>query len=209
MIVLEAIENNLIESYNKMAKERDKLRISEWKERERDIFERFILEKESKNLLEVGAGTGQDSLYFQQLGLEVTSVDLSPEMVKLCKDKGLHAKEMSVFDLEFPDDTFDAIWSLNCLLHIKKEDLPWALHEIKRVLKTDGIFYMGVYGGKDSQGVWEKDTYSPKRFFSFYPDEKIRDVVEKVFKVEYINIIPKNIIGGERELSFQSMILKK
>lgn len=80
MIVLEAIENNLIESYNKMAKERDKLRISEWKERERDIFERFILEKESKNLLEVGAGTGQDSLYFQQLGLEVTSVDLSPEM---------------------------------------------------------------------------------------------------------------------------------
>ncbi|MCT1577659.1 hypothetical protein M3E13_12090 [Oceanobacillus kimchii] len=68
---------------------------------------------------------------------------------------------------------------------------------------------MGVYGGKDSQGIWEKDTYNPKRFFSFYPDEKIRDVVEKVFKVEYINIIPKNIIGGERELSFQSMILKK
>ncbi|WP_272032231.1 class I SAM-dependent methyltransferase [Oceanobacillus kimchii] len=209
MIVLKRIENNLIESYNKMAEERDKLHISEWKKRERDVFKRFILEKESKNLLEVGAGTGQDSLYFQQLGLEVTSVDLSPEMVKLCIAKGLHAKEMSVFDLEFPDDIFDVVWSLNCLLHIMKEDLPRALHEIKRVLKPDGIFYMGVYGGKDSQGIWEKDTYNPKRFFSFYPDEKIRDVVEKVFKVEYINIIPKNIIGGERELSFQSMILKK
>lgn len=45
-----------------MAEERDKLHISEWKKRERDVFKRFILEKESKNLLEVGAGTGQDSL---------------------------------------------------------------------------------------------------------------------------------------------------
>ncbi|MFS0749278.1 class I SAM-dependent methyltransferase [Oceanobacillus sp. 1P07AA] len=207
MIVLNTIEKNLIESYNKMAEERDKLRISEWKRQERDVFEQYILKKDSKNLLEVGAGTGQDSLYFQKLGLEVTSVDLSPEMVKLCKDKGLHAKEMSVFDLEFPDDTFDAIWSLNCLLHISKNDLPRALQEIKRVLKPEGIFYMGVYGGKDSEGAWEKDTYNPKRFFSFYPDEKIQDAVEKVFKVEYINIIPKKIIGGE--LSFQSMILKK
>ncbi|WP_413233237.1 class I SAM-dependent methyltransferase [Oceanobacillus sp. 1P07AA] len=204
---MNTIEKNLIESYNKMAEERDKLRISEWKRQERDVFEQYILKKDSKNLLEVGAGTGQDSLYFQKLGLEVTSVDLSPEMVKLCKDKGLHAKEMSVFDLEFPDDTFDAIWSLNCLLHISKNDLPRALQEIKRVLKPEGIFYMGVYGGKDSEGAWEKDTYNPKRFFSFYPDEKIQDAVEKVFKVEYINIIPKKIIGGE--LSFQSMILKK
>ncbi|MCT1577661.1 hypothetical protein M3E13_12100 [Oceanobacillus kimchii] len=59
---MKRIENNLIESYNKMAEERDKLHISEWKKRERDVFKRFILEKESKNLLEVGAGTGQDSL---------------------------------------------------------------------------------------------------------------------------------------------------
>lgn len=125
-----------------MAGERDKLRMSEWKKGERDVFERFILKRESKNLLEVGAGTGQDSLYFQELGLEVTSVDLSTEMVKLCKEKGLNAKEMSVFDLEFPDNTFDAIWSLNCLLHITKEELPRALHEIKRVLKPNGIFYM-------------------------------------------------------------------
>lgn len=68
---------------------------------------------------------------------------------------------------------------------------------------------MGVYGGKDSQGVWEKDTYNPKRFFSFYLDEQIQAVVEKVFNVEYINIIPKDIIGGEQELSFQSMVLTK
>ncbi|MFD1336723.1 class I SAM-dependent methyltransferase [Oceanobacillus iheyensis] len=209
MNLLKIIEKNLIASYNKMAGERDKLRMSEWKKGERDVFERFILKRASKNLLEVGAGTGQDSLYFQELGLEVTSVDLSTEMIKLCKEKGLNAKEMSVFDLEFPDNTFDAIWSLNCLLHITKEDLPRALHEIKRVLKPNGIFYMGVYGGKDSQGVWEKDTYNPKRFFSFYLDEQIQDVVEKVFNVEYINIIPKHIIGGEQELSFQSMVLTK
>ncbi|WP_011064757.1 hypothetical protein [Oceanobacillus iheyensis] len=68
---------------------------------------------------------------------------------------------------------------------------------------------MGVYGGKNSQGVWEKDTYNPKRFFSFYLDEQIQAVVEKVFNVEYINIIPKDIIGGEQELSFQSMVLTK
>ncbi|WP_010172551.1 class I SAM-dependent methyltransferase [Bacillus coahuilensis] len=87
-------------------------------------------------LLEIGAGTGKDSLYFKEQGLTTFSTDISSEMIKLCRDKGLNAAVMSFYNLDFPNHHFDSIWSLNCLLHVPKEDIRGVLNEIKRVFKT-------------------------------------------------------------------------
>ena len=40
-------------------------------------------------MLEIGAGTGIHGLFFQQNELAVVSTDLSAEMVRLCRAKGL------------------------------------------------------------------------------------------------------------------------
>ncbi|TMD70000.1 MAG: class I SAM-dependent methyltransferase [Chloroflexi bacterium] len=42
-------------------------------------------------MLEIGAGTGNDSLFFRDNGLHVVCTDLSPAMVDLCTEKGLEA----------------------------------------------------------------------------------------------------------------------
>lgn len=36
-------------------------------------------------LLDIGAGVGDDSVFFMESGFEVTAVDLSPEMIQICK----------------------------------------------------------------------------------------------------------------------------
>ena len=84
-------KNNLIETYNKHAQERDTYTIDAWKVEERANFLTLLQSKGKQSLLEIGAGTGRDSKFFQDAGMAVTCIDLSPEMIKLCQQKGLSA----------------------------------------------------------------------------------------------------------------------
>ena len=66
---------------------------------------------------------------------------------------------------------------------------------------------MGVHGGYDFEGVWEEDAYEPKRFFSFYDDEHLKEVLNKVFDINSF----KQITPGDSnsDLHFQSLTLRK
>jgi SAM-dependent methyltransferase len=195
---------DLITAYNRHAEERDHSRIADWKARERGRFLEKLREYKARTLLEVGAGPGRDGLFFMEHGFDVVCTDQSPEMVRLCREKGLQAEERSFEDLGFPDGSFDAVYALNCLLHVPKADLPDALREIGRVLKPDGLFYMGVYGGVDSEGVWEQDHYEPKRFFAMYTNTSLLRAVGAHFRIESFNVVPL----GEDGPHFQSLILR-
>lgn len=202
------IKNNLKVAYNNKASERDSLTTEQWKVDTRQSFIHILLENNKQSLLEIGAGSGKDSLFFQDQGLSVVCTDLSTEMINLCKVKGLEAHEMGFDALTFPEESFDAVWALNCLLHVPKHELEGILVGIKRVLKSDGYFYMGVYGGRSSEGIWEEDFYEPKRFFSFYTNEELISVIEKHFTVISFTELGPEVIGG-KDLSFQSIVLKK
>jgi SAM-dependent methyltransferase len=134
----------------------------------------------------------------------VTCIDLSPEMVRLCRQKGLNAQVMDVIDLDFSDHSFDAVYALNSLLHVPKNELPTVLQNIRRVLHPNGLFFMGVYGGHDFEGSLENDSYEPKRFFSFHSDEKLKQVVTETFTL----LSFKQINSRDGELHFQSLILR-
>ncbi|MUK88900.1 methyltransferase domain-containing protein [Ornithinibacillus sp. L9] len=201
------IKKNLINSYNKQAMNRDSMLIPDWKTKERDHFMECLINENKKNILEIGAGPGRDSLYFKENGMETMSIDLSPEMVRLCKEKGLNAKVMSFENLDFPDECVDSIWALNCLLHVPKSHIREVLAEIRRVLKPSALFYLGLYGGMNWEGVWPNDSYEPKRFFSFFEEESIKELLADFLEVEYFNVLPASVVGGS--LSFQSIILRK
>jgi SAM-dependent methyltransferase len=200
-----AFRANLIRAYNRYAEQRDKREIEDWKAMERGGFLALLKREHKESLLEIGAGPGQDSKFFQENGLEVTCIDLSPEMVKLCQQKGLNAYVMDMVELNFPDNSFDAVYALNSLLHLSKKELPGVLGNIRRVLKADGLFFLGVYGGFDFEGIWEKDAYEPKRFFSFHSDEGLKQIVTGYFEL----VAFKQIMQGDGDLHFQSLTLRK
>ncbi|RKN78946.1 class I SAM-dependent methyltransferase [Paenibacillus ginsengarvi] len=181
------------------------MHIEDWKVRERGHFLRMLRGSDAATLLEIGSGPGRDAFFFGQEGLDVTCTDQSPEMVKLCREKGLRAEVRSFDALGFADGSFDAVFGLNCLLHVPKAELASVLQEIRRVLKPGGLFYMGVYGGQDSEGIWEMDKYEPKRFFAMYSDGNLLKAVGAAFKVVYFDTVPL----GEDRPHFQSLVLKK
>lgn len=202
----EQIKSNLIESYNKNAAQREVQAIENWKVELRADFLSLIKEENKSSLLEIGPGAGKDSLFFQESGLEVKCIDLSPELVKLCQQKGLDAQVMDMTELSLPRESFDAVYALNSLLHIPKNDLPIVLKNIQNVLKPNGLFYMGVYGSEnDTEHIWENDPYTPKRFFAFYSDEHLQEITGQYFK----QISFKRITVEGSEHHFQRLILRK
>jgi ubiquinone/menaquinone biosynthesis C-methylase UbiE len=199
------VKKFLSKSYDEDAKRRSQSNPSEWKITERENFMNMLLHEGKRNLLEIGAGTGNDAKLFSDNGYEVTCIDLSSEMIRFCKEKGLNAKVMDFYELGFPDNYFDAVYALNCLLHVPKYEIDKVLMEIHRVLKPDGIFFLGLYGGEDSEGVWENDWCEPKRFFAFRSDATIQILVKQYFCLDYFKIVPLE----QGKPHFQSLILRK
>jgi SAM-dependent methyltransferase len=198
--------DNLIQSYNNHAQQRESGPVLDWKFPERDRILTLLQQEKTQTLLEIGAGTGRDSLFFQEHDLRVTAIDLSPANITLCREKGINAHLMDMAALDFPINAFDAVYAMNSLLHLPKAEMPHVLQQIHNVLKPNGLIYIGVYGGYDQEGIWEEDKYTPKRFFSFWSDAHLKKEVSKVFKVVEFKQIK---FWSKRGLHFQSLVGRK
>lgn len=157
----------LREAYDGGAAYRDGLTKEPWKLAERRTFVGRLAP--GTRLLEIGAGTGQDSAHFQQQGFAVVAADLSAAMVERCRAKGIEAHVMDFLHLDFPAGSFDAVFALNCLLHVPNRDLPAVLAAVRTVLSPGGLFFVGVYGANDgeesTEGPIDDDKHVPPRFF--------------------------------------------
>ena len=76
--MFDELRSNLRQAYAQRADQRDRRTIQPWKLEVRAHFLSLLHQEQKHTLLEIGAGTGLDSLYFQEQGLAVTCVDLSP-----------------------------------------------------------------------------------------------------------------------------------
>jgi len=88
----------------------------------------------SGRVLDFGAGSGQQALRLQELGLEVHAVDL--ESSQYLKQRVFDVRNYDGQALPFPDAHFDMVMSSNVLEHVS--NLPATLRELARVLKPGG-----------------------------------------------------------------------
>lgn len=194
----------LRQAYDTRAAWRDGLTKDPWKTAERQTFRGRLAP--GARLLEVGAGTGQDSAYFQQEGLVVVAADLSPVMVEHCRAKGIEAHVMDFLHLDFPAASFDAVFAMNCLLHVPNHDLPAVLAAIRAVVRPGGLFFVGVYGDSEStEGLLDDDQHTPPRFFSWRTDQQLLGFAAAA-RFDVVDFHPVDTGRGYR---FQSLTLRR
>ncbi|MCI5146162.1 MAG: class I SAM-dependent methyltransferase [Candidatus Electrothrix sp. AR3] len=200
----QGIKENIKAVYNRYADTRNKSDRPDWKNIEREQILLVFQKNGCSHLLEIGCGTGQDSMFFKENGFKVQAIDLSEEHVKCCCENGIAAEEMDLHNMTHLSEKFDCIYSMNCFSHIPKDELRSALREAQRVLQSDGLFYLGVYGGEDFEGYLKKDYYNDERFFAFYPFNEYQSILE-----EFYTVVNAREVKLSDELMFHAFLLKK
>ena len=123
------------------------------------ILEEFLsLLKEGDTILDLGCGSGRDSLAMYELGYDVTPMDASEEMCRLAEiHTGMDVLQMSFEDMEF-EDVFDGIWACGSLIHVPKNEMPEILGRISDALVAGGVLYLSVKKGS-FEGIRGRAVY--------------------------------------------------
>lgn len=102
-----------------------------------------------RRVLEIGCGMGLHTEHLARAGAQVTSIDISETSVEATRQrfqlKGLSAdiRRMDAQTLEFPDMSFDFVWSWGVIHHSAMTGR--IVREIHRVLKDGGETRVMVY----------------------------------------------------------------
>lgn len=113
-----------------------------WDSFEKEFLSPYIASAKDKKVLDAGAGTGRLSVKLHKSGADVTSLDISPEMLHILGEKNsdIETVEGDMEQMPFENDSFDMVFSTLALVHLKKIE-PF-MDEVYRVLKNDGIFVL-------------------------------------------------------------------
>ena len=170
-----------------------------------NTYKEFLkLVPEGGKILDLGCGSGRDSMNFMKLGYEVTAVDGSKELAK--KASVLLGKEVIVNTFEELElkEKFHGIWACASLLHIKREDLKIVLNNLYNNLEDNGVFYMSFKYG-------EKEYVDDKnRYFNCFTDESIIGFINENTKYNILGLyITEDKLGRVNEVKWLNLICNK
>ena len=113
-------------------------------------FLRYLPEHAS--ILDLGCGSGRDTLAFKKFGHQVEAIDYSEELVAKARQlTGLPVQLGSFYEL-FVQEKYDGIWACASLLHCERDKLSDVLQRVIKALKLNGICYMSFkYGNQDRE----------------------------------------------------------
>lgn len=79
-----------------------------------------------RNVLDIGCGRGEFLEMMREAGVPARGIDLSPETVALCRQKGLHAEvaDLFAFLAQQPEAAFDGIFCSQVVEHLPPDRLP-------------------------------------------------------------------------------------
>ena len=134
-----------------------------------------------KNILSVGISTaGSAEIEMSKIApnshIIATTIDNDglEFTKKIVKEKGLEKQiELKLEDISekmpYNDETFDFVYARLVLHYLDNSKLEQALKEIKRVLKTNGLFYIVVRSRNEWEAKLEGATYDEKTGITKYP----------------------------------------
>jgi 2-polyprenyl-3-methyl-5-hydroxy-6-metoxy-1,4-benzoquinol methylase len=145
--------------------------LSEWIH---ELFVKFLDKNNfgTKNVLDIGCGTGKYLEYLKSMNFKTDWIDSSQtaiEMTKKVLNKYSEILCVDMFEFEIPKDKYDLIISISTIHHGTKDKVKKLINKIHYSLKNDGKIFITLpdFEVAKQNKAWENDekieewTYSP------------------------------------------------
>lgn len=145
------------------------------------LYQPFLAElPESALILDLGCGSGRDTLAFKNKGYQVDAIDYSEVLVERATQlTGIAVQQQSFYEIDI-HDVYDGVWACASLLHCDRNRLPDVLKRIHSALRCGGICYMSFkYGTTDR----EKDG----RAFTDLDEQQAKALLDQLNSVELLH----------------------
>ena len=169
-----------------------------------EVIEPFMeLLPENAEVLDLGCGSGRDTIVLEERGFYVTPMDGSEEMCKLAEiNTDQEVLQMTYDEMEF-DDVFDGIWACAALVHLTDDEMREIMKKLIQALKADGILYFSLHKG-DRDGIYNG------RYFRDYTRKELSDLMEEFPELELINMwTTQDARSGKSDGQWLNVLAKK
>jgi len=189
-----------IDYYNKHAEE---FTASTFEVDMESLYQPFLAQlPEGTRILDVGCGSGRDTLAFKNKGYQVDAIDYSEELVKKASRlTAIPIKLKSFYEID-DYEAYDGIWACASLLHCESNHLKEVIGKLVSALKPNGVLYMSFkYGNGDR----EKDG----RQFTDLDEVQAKALLEQFDNVQQIQQWITVDKRPEREEQWLNLLWKK
>lgn len=114
-------------------------------------------------LLDAGCGTGYNLVCLGRYGRTI-GIDLAPEAIAFCRERGVTALRASVLNLPFAAAAFDVVVSFDVIYHAWVGDDRVAVAEMARVLRPGGLLLVRVPALEALRGAHDVEVQSRHRY---------------------------------------------
>jgi SAM-dependent methyltransferase len=121
-------------------------------------------------ICDLGCGPGQVARYLHDHGARAIGIDLSVHMIALAQqlNPGIKFCQGNLMTLAVADEAWAGIAAFYSLIHIPRDDVVTALHELKRVLRPRGLLLVAFHIGTEVVHLeewWEQPVSADFVFF--------------------------------------------
>ncbi len=185
-------------------------------------LDKYEVRKKVDRVLDLGCGNGRHAMYFAKQGIKASGIDISEQAIAWAKEwsksEGLEVdfRVGSIAELPYDDGTFDAVVTHGVLDHVPMSLATKAAQEVRRVLKTGGLFYCDLRSSEDYEfGVGEEvaknefivsEGYEQGLVQHFFSEPEIKNLFEGLFRVIYSEI-HENRLGPEYKRKYSRWVL--
>lgn len=154
-------------------------------------------------ILDFGCGSGRDTRYFLEAGMQVVATDGSEELCKIASEyTGIKVKQMLFQELD-EQEKYDGIWACSSILHLPKDELKSVLQRMLAALRKNGIIYTSFKYG-DFEGMRNG------RYFTDFTIEKFAGFIQDVKQLKLEEYwITGDVRPGRGEEKWLNLILQK
>jgi len=165
-----------------------------------DCFIEYL--PEGGSILDLGCGSGRDSVYLLEKGFDVTAMDASEELCELARIHiGYDVLQLSFAEMDF-NEVFDGVWACASLLHVKSDEMVTILSKIIKSMKQNGILYMSFKYG-EFEGIRDE------KYYTDYKTKTLKELVAKFEDLELIDISKCDDLRQEEETIWISVLARK